>query len=121
MFGELSPVVHPPEGISWPAKNSSQDIQNSTCAIIYYFNCHILNITKNLIENPRETLNTKLKAFKRNFEAAARQTHFHNCTQHCRQREMPVSDDYAKKVLGLQILHFSRIWVEHFANDTCLT
>lgn len=120
MFGE-PPVVDPPEGISWPPKNSSEDIQNSTCAIIYYFNCHILNITKSLIQDPPETLNTKLIVFKRNFEAAARQAHFNNCTQHCRRRGMTVSDGYTKKVLGLKILHFSRKWVEHFANDTCLT
>lgn len=117
MFKNPPQMQLPPEGISWPAKNSTEDIQNSTCAIIYYFNCHMLNITTELIQHPPETLTTKLQGFKENFKEAA--SDFHNCPQDCGQREMTPLGHHAKKVLGLEILHFSRKWVEHFTNEKC--
>lgn len=121
MFGEHPPEkeLKPPKGISWPAKNSSEDIQKSTCAIINYFSCHILNITRNLINGYPDNLTATVDAFKINFEAAARRAHFQPCTAPCGQSEMTASYHYTKKVLGLRILHFSRKWVAHFANDTC--
>lgn len=64
-------------------------------------------------------MTAKISAFETSFKSAAALASLHTAPPHCVQRNVTLYD-FKKKVDGLRILHFSRLWVEEFINSTCV-
>lgn len=113
-----------PEGIKWPVTNSSssnrgQDVQRSVCAIADYLGNHMPQIIATFENDPRDNLTAKIRDFKTTFKAAAESAQLSTDPPYCERRNV-TQYDFQKKRAGLEILHYSRRWVEEFTNSTCV-
>lgn len=109
-----------PEGITWPAGNTTEEIQTSICAITDYLGNHMPAIIRNLMKEHHETLIRNINAFNTQFKAVASIGQNNNGILKPCHRNVTTSHDYTMKKTGLKILYFSKQWVQHFANGTCV-
>lgn len=112
-----------PEGIKWPVTNSSssnrsQDVQQSVCAIADYLSNHMPQIIGTFKKDPHDIM-PKISAFNSTFKAAAVCAQLRTDPPYCEQRKLTLYD-FQKKRAGLEILYYSRRWVEEFTNSTCV-
>lgn len=123
MFNGHSPKgyqLEPLEGITWTAGNTTEEIETSVCAITDYLGNHIPTIISTLAQEHHKDLIKQITAFNTQFTAAVSRSQNNTGVPKWCHRNVTTSNDYMKKRTGLRILYFSRKWVEHFANATCV-
>lgn len=112
--------LKPLEGITWPAGNTTEEIQTSICAITDYLDNHMpIIIIRTLMKEHHKTLIRNINAFNTQFKAVVSTGQKNSGILKPCHRNVTMSHDYVMKETGLRILYFSRQWVEHFANATC--
>lgn len=129
MFTSGGPLINisesVPEGIKWPVANSSsssnrsQDVQQSVCAIADYLGNHMPQIIGTFKKDPHDNLTAKISLFNSTFKAAAKNAKLRTDPPYCERRRI-AQYDFQKKRAGLEILYYSRRWVEDFTNSTCV-
>lgn len=107
--GNQTNSLMPLEGIAPPVGNTTEENQASICAIDSYLT-QLPPIIRDLT-NHHQNLIKNIEVFHHQFKGAYEPKKCHiNVT---------TSDDYKNKVLGLQIIHFTRQWVERSSNSSC--
>lgn len=106
--------LEPLEGITLPVGNDRMKIQASVCAINDYLQNHIVQILCNLTQQC-QGLVRDIRAFSTQFSVVFQTT----ATLQC-HRQITAGHNYELKEIGLQIINFTRQWVESFTNTTTI-
>ncbi|KAM3611432.1 uncharacterized protein V6R79_018472 [Siganus canaliculatus] len=121
MFEGKSPETNlqPPAKIRFPVQNTTKEIQCTICTIIHYFDSQVPAIIDDLVIEHQD-MTSNINKFNTVFKAAVGGIQ-DSCvfSKEC-QVNVTTSHDFAKKIIGLEIIHFARKWVEYFTNTTCV-